>query len=92
MHPDRLCTSPLGTWIRAANTLTFTYGDCSSTMENVTVTMSPEAKMICTAIQRMLRVHFVYNEKVRIGEPQCCGITTAGHEGVRMHMIAGQSC
>ena len=41
------------------------------------------------AIQNRHRVRFLYNEKERIGEPQCYGISTAGKEIVRVHLIRG---
>ena len=34
---------------------------------------------------------FYYHEKERIGEPQCCGISTAEKEVVRVHLLKGGS-
>jgi hypothetical protein len=45
--------------------------------------------IVCKAINNKHRIMFFYNEKLRIGEPQCCGITTADKEAVRIHLIQG---
>ncbi len=50
-----------------------------------------KVNILCHAIQNKQRVRFTYNEKERIGEPQCCGISTAEKEVVRMHLIKGGS-
>ena len=60
-------------------------------METFLVEMSQQAKMICEAIRSKRRMTFTYHEKERIAEPQCCGITTADKEAVRMHMVKGGS-
>lgn len=49
------------------------------------------ANLLCNAIRDKQRVKFIYNKKERIGEPQCCGISTAGKEVVRIHLIKGGS-
>jgi hypothetical protein len=49
------------------------------------------AQLLCDAIRNKKRVSFIYHEKERIGEPQCCGISTADHEAVRMYLIKGGS-
>jgi hypothetical protein len=60
-------------------------------MEDTTLEISQQAKMICEAIRNKRRMAFIYHDKERIAEPQCCGITTADKEAVRMHMIKGGS-
>jgi len=45
--------------------------------------------LLCDAIRGKKRISFNYHDKERIGEPQCCGITTAGKEAVRVHLIKG---
>jgi hypothetical protein len=47
--------------------------------------------LICLAIKNKQRIRFEYHGKPRKGEPQCCGITTAGNEGVRVNLIEGGS-
>ena len=49
------------------------------------------AERICTAIKEKWRVEFIYNDKMRTVEPQCCGISTAGKEVVRAYLIKGGS-
>jgi len=46
---------------------------------------------ICEAIRNKQRIKFKYNEKLRIGEPQCCGQTTTGKDAVRVHLLSGGS-
>lgn len=53
--------------------------------------MSDLSDKICSAIDAKRRVKFVYNDKLRIGEPQCCGQTATGKDAVRMFLIAGGS-
>jgi serine/threonine-protein kinase HipA len=48
-------------------------------------------QLLCNAIKKKQRVSFLYNEKERIGEPQCCGISAMGKDVVRMHLIRGGS-
>ena len=60
-------------------------------MQAIVFKKSSDAKILCDAIQNKQRVNFFYHEKERIGEPQCCGITKAGKEAVRLHMIKGGS-
>lgn len=47
--------------------------------------------LVCKAIDNKQRIQFVYHNKLRIGEPQCCGETTAGKDVVRVHMLSGGS-
>lgn len=46
---------------------------------------------ICQALKNKQRVEFVYNDKKRIAEPQSCGISTAGKEVARFHLVEGGS-
>jgi hypothetical protein len=46
---------------------------------------------ICVAIETKRRVQFEYHNKVRIAEPQACGISTKGNEVARFHLIEGGS-
>lgn len=46
-------------------------------------------ELILTAIRNKRRIHFVYNDKHRIAEPQCYGISTAGKEVVRVFQVSG---
>lgn len=48
-------------------------------------------ELLLTAIRKKRRIHFVYHDKDRIGEPQCYGISTAGKEVVRVFQISGGS-
>ena len=52
---------------------------------------SSYAEILCNAIANKQRVIFYYHEKERIGEPQCCGISTAEKEVVRVNLIKGGS-
>ena len=45
--------------------------------------------LFCSAITNRQRVSFRYHDKERIGEPQCCGISTTGKEVVRIHLVKG---
>jgi hypothetical protein len=47
--------------------------------------------LVCDAIKNMQRVRFQYHDKERIGEPQCCGLSKAGNEVVRVHLNKGGS-
>jgi hypothetical protein len=47
--------------------------------------------LICTAIENRQRIQFEYHDKVRIAEPQCCGISTAGKEVLRAYLLHGGS-
>jgi len=60
-------------------------------MENTVPEKSSHAKLLCDAVQNKQRVYFLYHDKERIGEPQCCGISTANNEAVRIHLIKGGS-
>jgi hypothetical protein len=44
---------------------------------------------ICAAIRNRQKMRFKYHGKTRIVEPQCYGITVAGKEAIRCHMIEG---
>jgi hypothetical protein len=46
-------------------------------------------ELLLTAIRNKRRIHFVYNNKRRIAEPQCYGISTAGKEVVRVFQVSG---
>lgn len=46
-------------------------------------------ELLLTAIRNKRRIHFVYNAKRRIAEPQCYGISTAGKEVVRVFQVSG---
>lgn len=52
---------------------------------------SKEMELICSAIKYKQRIEFEYNDKRRMGEPQCCGISEAGNEVVRVHLLQGGS-
>ncbi len=47
--------------------------------------------IICNAIRNMKLVKFYYDGGIRIVEPHCHGITTAGKEGLRAYQIDGYS-
>lgn len=51
--------------------------------------MTPSAGIFCDAIKTKNRISFMYHEKERIGEPQCCGISRGDHEAVRMRLLKG---
>jgi hypothetical protein len=51
----------------------------------------PLITILCKAIENKQRVRFIYSEKERIGEPQCCGISYTGKGIVRMHLVKGGS-
>ena len=46
---------------------------------------------VCAAIDKWQRMKFKYHGNDRRGEPQCYGITKAGNEAVRFHMVEGGS-
>ena len=48
-------------------------------------------KIICDAIDKKQRLRFLYNDKVRIAEPQCYGIGTKGTELLRIYQVQGGS-
>ena len=60
-------------------------------MNAATIEKSLYAQIICDAITNKQRIRFYYHEKERIGEPQCCGISTAEKEVVRVHLLKGGS-
>lgn len=47
--------------------------------------------IICNAIRDMKLVKFYYDGGIRIVEPHCHGITTAGNEGLRAFQVDGYS-
>jgi len=51
----------------------------------------PAIPLICTAIGARRRLSFIYHERLRVAEPQCYGISTAGKEALRVHLIKGIS-
>lgn len=46
---------------------------------------------IINAIENQLVVEFYYVNELRVVEPHCYGITTAGNEGLRAYQIDGYS-
>jgi hypothetical protein len=46
-------------------------------------------ELIMSAIRNKRRIHFTYNHKPRVAEPQCYGISTAGKEVVRVFQLSG---
>jgi hypothetical protein len=58
-------------------------------MNAPTIEKSLYAQILCDAITNKQRIIFYYHEKERIGEPQCCGISTADKEVVRVHLMKG---
>jgi len=48
-------------------------------------------KTICSAITQKRVVQFYYEEELRIVEPHCHGLTTAGNDGLRAYQIGGYS-
>jgi len=44
-------------------------------------------ELICTALNNKQRIRFVYHDKVRLAEPQCCGISTTDKEVVRFYLL-----
>jgi hypothetical protein len=49
------------------------------------------ATLFCDAILNKRKVTFIYHEKERAGEPQSCGISSAGKEVVRVYLQKGGS-
>ena len=47
--------------------------------------------IICSAISQKRVIQFYYENELRIVEPHCHGITTAGNEGLRAYQIDGYS-
>lgn len=60
-------------------------------MSPIAIEKSLYAQILCDAISNKQRVSFIYHERERLGEPQCCGLSTADHEAVRMYLIKGGS-
>jgi hypothetical protein len=48
-------------------------------------------EQICFAIKNKNRVQFDYHSKLRIGEPQACGLNKKGNEVARFHLLQGGS-
>lgn len=46
---------------------------------------------IVEAIENLSIIEFYYDGELRVVEPHCYGITTAGNEGLRAYQIAGYS-
>jgi hypothetical protein len=46
-------------------------------------------QVLVRAIERKQRLHFVYNGRARLVEPQCYGIGTKGTELLRVHQLQG---
>ncbi len=46
---------------------------------------------ISSAIREMKLVQFYYNGGIRVVEPHCHGVTTAGNEGLRAYQVSGYS-
>jgi hypothetical protein len=46
---------------------------------------------LINAIKNKQRLKFIYNNKLRIAEPQCYGLGTRGTELLRIHQIQGGS-
>lgn len=51
--------------------------------------MTNPNRALVTAIEQRRRLHFVYNGKARLVEPQCYGIGTKGTELLRVHQLRG---
>jgi serine/threonine-protein kinase HipA len=49
----------------------------------------PQKEILCSAIKKRQRISFRYKDKQRIGEPQCCGVSSGGKEVVRVHLLKG---
>ena len=47
--------------------------------------------LITSAIRQMKLIQFYYNDGIRVVEPHCHGITTAGNEGLRAYQVSGYS-
>jgi hypothetical protein len=45
--------------------------------------------LLCTAIHLRRRISFNYHGRLRVAEPQCYGISTAGKEALRVFLIRG---
>ncbi|WP_243371710.1 hypothetical protein [Geotalea sp. SG265] len=48
-------------------------------------------RIICEAIRKRAVLRFIYNGRLRIVEPQCHGISTAGNEVLRGVQTGGES-
>ncbi len=46
---------------------------------------------ICEAIRNQKIIEFYYDGELRVVEPHCFGITTAGNPGLRAYQIGGYS-
>jgi hypothetical protein len=49
------------------------------------------AQILCDSKTNKQRFRFHYYDKERVGEPQCCGISTTDKEAVRVHLAKGGS-
>ena len=49
----------------------------------------PQAPQLCAAIDGKRRISFTYHGQLRIAEPQCYGISTAGREALRVFLLQG---
>jgi hypothetical protein len=49
------------------------------------------AEQICSAIANKHRVQFEYHDKLRMGEPQACGVNSKGNEVARFYLLHGGS-
>lgn len=48
-------------------------------------------KMIYDAIENMKIISFYYDDKHRVIEPHCYGVSTKGHEIIRGYQVEGKS-
>lgn len=48
-------------------------------------------KLICHAIQEMLKLEFIYDGYPREVLPHCYGVTTTGKDAIRCYQISGGS-
>lgn len=46
---------------------------------------------ICEAIENQNIIEFYYDGELRVVEPHCYGVTTAGNEGLRAYQVDGYS-
>lgn len=53
--------------------------------------LSSQKELLCNSIKEMRRIKFIYNEKERLGEPQCYGVSGAGKDVLRVYLIKGGS-
>ena len=60
-------------------------------MDAHTIEKSLYAQILCDAITNKQRISFYYHDKERVGEPQCCGISTTDKVVARVHLVKGGS-